>query len=180
MFQVNVVEKIKIHVLRSVTFFRKSCRLWDNVEKSGGAREAADGNMAAHGILVSMATDASSPQRPCTHNHTHTHKYVILTAFPRQQWFRERASLLCYTYIACIILLLWCVVPFMDHGLPRPGFRNVRNLSPTPDPQPGGSEYVSPEWLAPTAARLESIWFQSSLVHATPSPCWVCLQFGAR
>ena len=44
------------------------------------------------------------PTHPDTHMHararTHTHKYVILTAFPRQQWFRERASLLRYTYIA--------------------------------------------------------------------------------
>ena len=32
---------------------------------------------------------------------THTYKYVILIAFPQQQWFRERASLLRCTYIAC-------------------------------------------------------------------------------
>jgi hypothetical protein len=36
----------KTHVLCSGTFPPKSCRLWDNVEKCGGAREAADGNMA--------------------------------------------------------------------------------------------------------------------------------------
>jgi hypothetical protein len=30
-------------------------------------------------------------------------KYVILIAFPRQQWLRERASMLCYTYIACFV-----------------------------------------------------------------------------
>jgi len=33
MFQTKGVEKIKTHILCSVTFFRKSCRLWDNVEK---------------------------------------------------------------------------------------------------------------------------------------------------
>jgi len=32
MFQTNVVEKIKTHVLCSITLFRKSCRLWDNVK----------------------------------------------------------------------------------------------------------------------------------------------------
>jgi hypothetical protein len=42
MFQTNVVEKIKTHILCSVTFFRKSCRLWDNVEKHGRARQAID------------------------------------------------------------------------------------------------------------------------------------------
>jgi len=31
MFQTKVVEKIKPHILYSVTFFQKSCRLWDNV-----------------------------------------------------------------------------------------------------------------------------------------------------
>jgi hypothetical protein len=31
MFQTKFVEKIKTHILWSVTFFIKSCRLWDNV-----------------------------------------------------------------------------------------------------------------------------------------------------
>ena len=31
-FRTNVVEKIKTHILCSVTFFRKSCCLWDNVK----------------------------------------------------------------------------------------------------------------------------------------------------
>jgi hypothetical protein len=42
-FRTIAVEKIKTYILCSVTFFsRKSCRLWDKVEKYGGAREAAD------------------------------------------------------------------------------------------------------------------------------------------
>jgi hypothetical protein len=31
--------------------FRKSCRLWDNVEKYGGAREAADNTARARYML---------------------------------------------------------------------------------------------------------------------------------
>ena len=41
-----------------------------------------------------------------THTHTHTHKYVILITFPRQQWLREGASMLRYTYIACVVNLV--------------------------------------------------------------------------
>ena len=38
----------------------------------------------------------------CITKATHTHsKYVIVIAFTRQQWLRERASMLRYTYIAC-------------------------------------------------------------------------------
>jgi len=33
MFQTKVAEKIKTHILCSVTFSRNSCRLRDNVEK---------------------------------------------------------------------------------------------------------------------------------------------------
>jgi len=33
MFQTKVVEKIKTH-FQFNNFFRKSCRLWDNVEKN--------------------------------------------------------------------------------------------------------------------------------------------------
>jgi len=46
MFQTNVVEKIKAHSWFSVTSFRKSCRLWDNVEKYFRAGQARYDNMA--------------------------------------------------------------------------------------------------------------------------------------
>jgi hypothetical protein len=36
---------------------------------------------------------------------THTQKYVIHIAFSRQQYFGERASVLRYTYIACLVLI---------------------------------------------------------------------------
>jgi hypothetical protein len=51
MLEIKVVEKIKTHILCSVSFFRKSCRLGDNVEKLNGARETADGNMAVRCLL---------------------------------------------------------------------------------------------------------------------------------
>jgi hypothetical protein len=36
---------------------------------------------------------------------TDTHsEYVIITAFPLQQWLQERASMLRHTYIACIVI----------------------------------------------------------------------------
>jgi hypothetical protein len=38
MFHTKVVEKIKTHILCSITCFWKSCHLWDNVEKYGRAR----------------------------------------------------------------------------------------------------------------------------------------------
>ena len=53
MFQIKFVEKIETHILRSITFFfRKSCRLWYNVEKYCTAGQATDNNMAhAHCML---------------------------------------------------------------------------------------------------------------------------------
>jgi hypothetical protein len=52
-----------------------------------------------------------TPTRSGTHmhararKHAHTGQYVILITFPQQQWFRERASVLRYTYIACLVLV---------------------------------------------------------------------------
>jgi hypothetical protein len=54
-------------------------------------------------------TRMHTPTRPgtCmharTHKHAHTDQYVILTAFPQQQWFRVSASVLRYTCIACLV-----------------------------------------------------------------------------
>jgi len=45
MFETNV-EKIKTHILCSLSVFQRSCSLWDdNVEKCGGAIQATDDNM---------------------------------------------------------------------------------------------------------------------------------------
>jgi hypothetical protein len=63
------------------TFFRKSCRLRDNVEKYGTARQATDNNIIGHMRFACWVTKA-----------TDTHSgYVLLIAFPRQQLLRERA-----------------------------------------------------------------------------------------
>jgi len=53
MIQTKVVGKIKTLILFSIFFFfRKSCRLWDNVEKLCKAEQATDDNMVhAHCVL---------------------------------------------------------------------------------------------------------------------------------
>ena len=54
---------------------------------------------------ISMHT----PTRPGTHmharkgKHAHTGQYVILIAFPQQQWFREGDSMLRYRHIVCLV-----------------------------------------------------------------------------
>ena len=46
----------------------------------------------------------------CPRLHTHRQKYVIFISFPWQQRFRERASVLRYTYIACIVTLHFVLI----------------------------------------------------------------------
>ena len=63
-----------------------------NVQKYGRARQATDDN-TLHALCMLDNYD---------YIHTHS-EYVILSAFPRQQWLRECASVLRYTHIACIL-----------------------------------------------------------------------------
>ena len=72
--------------------FRKSCRLRENVEKYRRARQTTDKNVIQRMRFVCWITKATE---------THS-KYVILIALPQQQWLRERASILRYTYISCV------------------------------------------------------------------------------
>jgi hypothetical protein len=92
MFETKVVQKIKIHILHSVTFFWKSCSLWDNVKKKH-CRSTDDNIIRCmrFACWITKATDTHS-------------EYVILIAFPRQKWFRERASILCL-YVHCLSCL---------------------------------------------------------------------------
>jgi hypothetical protein len=56
------------------------------------------------GYMHTRACTRPRSQAPAyTHAHSHTDKCVIFIAFPLQQWFRERASILRYTYIACLV-----------------------------------------------------------------------------
>jgi hypothetical protein len=61
----------------------------------GTARPATDGNIIRRMRIACWITEP-------TDKHS---EYVILIAFPLQQWLRERASLLRYTYIAFLLLL---------------------------------------------------------------------------
>ena len=83
MFQTKVAEKLKIHILCPLTFFRKSCLLWNNVEKCcrAGQRIACWIPKATNTYTVS----------------------VILIVFPLQQSLHGGSSMLRYTYFSCLV-----------------------------------------------------------------------------
>jgi hypothetical protein len=47
------------HILCLITFFRKSCRLWDNMEKYGRARQATDDNITRRMRIACWITKAA-------------------------------------------------------------------------------------------------------------------------
>jgi len=91
MFQTEVVQKIKTHILCSVTlFFRKPCLLWD-VKKYWKR-----GRLQITIWRIRIA--CWIPKATNTHSGC-----VKLFAFPLQQLLHERPSLLRFTYIACTV-----------------------------------------------------------------------------
>ena len=68
MFQTNVVEKIRTHILYSEAFFRKSCRWWGDVEKYGGSRGAAN-DVTMWRIRVACWINMHTDTLPGTHMH---------------------------------------------------------------------------------------------------------------
>ena len=92
MFQTKVIEKIKTHILCSVTFFRKSCRyeiMWKNIVERDRPQMTVWRMRIA--CWIPKAAD------------THT-EYVILIVFPPQQWLHGRALKLRHTYSACFAI----------------------------------------------------------------------------
>jgi len=90
MFQTKVVEKIETHILCSMRHPppppRKSCRSWDVKKIYATPQQATDDS-----YQLTKATDTNS-------------EYVIPTAFPQQQWLRERKLILGFTHIACVAI----------------------------------------------------------------------------
>jgi hypothetical protein len=101
MLQTRVVDKIKTHILSSVTFFPKSCCSWDNVEKYYRTRQASNDNMAhAHCMLIRKATNS---------------EFVIGTAIPQQQWHLNVTS---YMHcLSCLVLVFLQLCRIIHEGL---------------------------------------------------------------
>jgi hypothetical protein len=85
MFQIKVVEKIKTHILRSITLFFLENRAVYNTEKFIGAGEAGNDNVIQSmrfACWVSKATRARTRVRLRTHTHkrnrarAHTHTHI--------------------------------------------------------------------------------------------------------
>jgi hypothetical protein len=69
-------------------------------------------NRAFYEIMWKNIVEADRPQMATwrtrfafwIHKAANTHsEYVTTIAFPLQQWLHERASVLCYSYIACLV-----------------------------------------------------------------------------
>jgi len=73
--------------------FRKSCCLRDNMKKYGIARQTTEYNMKRHVPFGWWITKATNTNSEC----------IISIAFPLQKWLKERASVLRYTCIVCLI-----------------------------------------------------------------------------
>jgi hypothetical protein len=73
MFQTKAVDKVKTHIFSSITFFRKSYRLWHNVENYGRAGQAKGDN------IIRLMHFACSIIK--TRIHTHTHTFIMFTTY---------------------------------------------------------------------------------------------------
>ena len=93
MFQTKVTDKVKRDLMFN-KFFHSWCRLCDNVEKYCRAGQAM-GNIIVQSMRfacwIPKATDMLS-------------EYVILIAFPLQQWLYKCTSMLHYMNIACLVI----------------------------------------------------------------------------
>jgi hypothetical protein len=117
----NVLNKCRenqnTHFTSNSFFFRKSCRLWDNVAKYGWVR--GDTNDVtiwrirfACWISKATCTQAHAHSHAPWYTHararTHTWKYVIIINFPQQQWLRTHLNGTLYVRcLSCYMSCLW-------------------------------------------------------------------------
>jgi len=94
MFQINIVEKIKTHILCSITFFNNLAFYeiaWKNILQP----DRLQMTIWRMRIVCWMSKAVETLL-----------EYVIVIVFPLQQFMHQRPSLLLYTCIACLVLSL--------------------------------------------------------------------------
>jgi hypothetical protein len=74
MYQIKVAEKIKTHFISSNFFPRKSCRLCDNMEKYGTARQATTDNIIRR---MSFACRTTKDTHIHTYARAHVHAHYL-------------------------------------------------------------------------------------------------------
>jgi hypothetical protein len=87
---------------------RKSSSVWDNMQKYGTAAEATYDNILRRMHIACWVSKVTDTNSDC----------IIIIYFPWQQWLRECASMLRYTWIACLLNL-----PSLNH---KKRWKNVR------------------------------------------------------
>jgi len=77
--------------------FRKSCRIWDNVEKLSRAGQATDDNRAHAPCMLDT--------QGCRHTYKHTHTHTICNTycFAAVTMVTRKRLMLRYTYFACLV-----------------------------------------------------------------------------
>ena len=122
MFQTKVVEKIKTHILCSVTFFTKSCPLWDNVEKYGRVEQSADNNIIRRMRFACRITKAR------IQTHTQNMQYLLIfdcnigyAKGPEIEWqcVLSVVRTECTLVPECIVVATIRQVPVMMHKFVR-------------------------------------------------------------
>ena len=95
LFFENILLKFKFpYILFSKIFFRKLCRLRDNVGKYGRGRQATNDNIMRK-FIACWLTKAKGIHL----------EHVTTLCFPWQKWLRERSSMLGYTHISSLVFL---------------------------------------------------------------------------
>ena len=92
MLQTKVVENNRIHILCSITFFNRTIYeiTWKNKAEPDRAQMT----------IWHMHIACWVPKVANTHS-----EYVVLIALTQQKWLHRHASLLRYTYVACLVFL---------------------------------------------------------------------------
>ena len=74
------------------------------MEKIGRAKEATDNSIIRRRKYTIVLPDNKG-------NNADTHsEYLVVIAFPRQEWLRERTLILRYTYTACFAQFKFCTL----------------------------------------------------------------------
>jgi hypothetical protein len=91
----NCRDNQNTHFVFGKFLFQKSCGLWDNVEKYCRTGQKTRDNITWRMRIACWKTKGTNTHSEC----------VVFIAFPREEWLRERASLLRYMYSTLAVLL---------------------------------------------------------------------------